>query len=187
MRSLRRTLKRFLGAERGVAAVEFAMILPLLLAVYIGSAEAGTLLITDRKVQSVAGALGDLVARSNKSVTTAQLLDYFEASTSIMSPYSTSELTQTVTAVRVSEDGEATVSWSVEFTGAAMSTGTRYIRDDAYALPDEMIAVALGQTVIAAEADYTHRPVLGLFFDQAINLHRSNYFVPRFGGTITVN
>lgn len=183
------TIKRFLGAERGVAAVEFAMILPVLLAVYIGSSEAGTLLITDRKVQSVAGALGDLVARSNKSLSTAQLEDYFRASTSIMSPYSTTDLTQTVTAIAVSEEGEAVVSWSVEFAGGGdhMAIGTRYERDAEYDLPAEMIAIARGQTVIAAEADYIHRPLLGLFFEQSIDLHRSNYFLPRFGGTITVN
>lgn len=190
MRKAWQTIRRFLGAERGVAAVEFAMILPVLLAVYIGSSEAGTLLITDRKVQSVAGALGDLVARSNKSLTTAQMEDYFRASTSIMSPYSTTDLTQTVTAIAVSEEGEAIVSWSVEFTGGGddhMVTGTRYEPDGDYALPAEMIDIARGQTVIAAEADYIHRPVLGLFFDPSINLHRSNYFLPRFGGTITVN
>lgn len=181
-------IKRFIRADKGVAAVEFAMILPVLLALYIGVSEAGTLLITDRKVQSVAGAVGDLVARSNKTLTASQMEDYFRISTSIMSPYSTSRLTQTVTAIAVSATGEAVVSWSYEFTDTNhMVTGTRYRGGSEYDLPAEMIAIARGHTVIAAETNYTHRPLLGLFFDQSIDLHRSNFFLPRFGGTITIN
>jgi Flp pilus assembly protein TadG len=177
----------FVRAERGVAAVEFALILPIMLAIYVGCTEAGGLLITDRKVQSVAGAVGDLVARSNKNLASADLEDYFLAATSIMSPYTVNDLMQTVTAVTVSDDGEATVAWSVEYVGGTMGPSTRHTPSEDYDLPEEMIDIARGHTVIAAEADYVYRPLLGLFFDPRIDLHRSNFFLPRFGGGITVN
>lgn len=180
-------IRAFASAERGVAAVEFAMVVPVLLAIYIGCTEAGGLLITDRKVQSVAGSVGDLVSRSNKFLAEDQLEDFFLAATRIMSPYSTTDLSQTVTAISVSEEGEAIVAWSLEYVGETVQISDRYPADSEYLLPAEMIEIARGQTVIAAEADYVYRPLLGLFFDQSIDLHRSNLFLPRFGGSITVN
>lgn len=187
VQSLLHKFRSFARAERGVAAVEFAMILPVMLAIYVGCTEAGGLLITDRKVQSVAGAVGDLVARSNKNLPRADLEDYFLAATSIMSPYTVNGLKQTVTAISVSQAGEATVTWSLEFTDGEMGPSTRHAPSDDFDLPDEMIEIARGQTVIAAEADYAYRPVVGLFFDPRIDLHRSNFFLPRFGGSIAVN
>jgi len=186
-RTILRKIRMFAVADRGVAAVEFAMILPIMLAIYVGCTEAGGLLITDRKVQSVAGAVGDLVSRTNKNLASEDLEDYFLASTSIMSPYTVSDLLQTVTAVKVSASGVPTVSWSVEYAGGVMRNSTRHRPEDAFVLPQEMIDIARGQTVIATEADYVYRPLLGLFFDQSIGLHRSNFFLPRFGGSISVN
>ena len=57
-----RAVARLTLAEKGAAAVEFALILPVMLVVYLGTLEASTLITMDRKVQSVAGAVGDLVA-----------------------------------------------------------------------------------------------------------------------------
>ena len=48
--------------DRGVAAVEFALILPLMLTLYLGCAELSQGLIATRKSTNVAIALSDLVA-----------------------------------------------------------------------------------------------------------------------------
>ncbi|MET0435977.1 MAG: TadE/TadG family type IV pilus assembly protein [Devosia sp.] len=183
-----RTLRALLRRETGVAAVEFALVVPLMLSVYLGCTEAAALLTADRKVQSVAGAIGDLVARSNKTIAQSQLRDYFLASTSIMAPYSTSGLVQTVTAVSVDDDGEATVLWSVRYENGSLSTTVaEHPKNSAYDLPAEMRAIATGQTVIAAEAEYGYLPLLGIVFKEALDLNRSALFMPRFGGTITLN
>ncbi|WP_449396814.1 TadE/TadG family type IV pilus assembly protein [Devosia riboflavina] len=183
-----RTLRALLRRETGVAAVEFALVVPLMLSVYLGCTEAAALLTADRKVQSVAGAIGDLVARSNKTIAQSQLRDYFLASTSIMAPYSTSGLVQTVTAVSVDDDGEATVLWSVRYENGSLSTTVaEHPKNSAYDLPAEMRAIATGQTVIAAEAEYGYLPLLGIVFKEALDLNRSALFMPRFGGNITLN
>lgn len=79
-------LRRLAVVEEATAAVEFALILPIMLLVYVGSVEASIAITTDRKVQSVAGALGDLVARSDTTIPMATLLDYFQAAEGIMTP-----------------------------------------------------------------------------------------------------
>jgi Flp pilus assembly protein TadG len=187
-KSFFKTLAAFFCRERGVAAVEFALVVPLMLSVYLGCTEAAALLTADRKVQSVAGAIGDLVARSNKTITQAQLEDYFLAATSIMDPYDTSELVQTVIAVAVAANGQATVLWSARYEDGALSkTVAEHPKNSAYNLPAEMKAIATGQTVIATEAEYGYRPLLGIVFKDALDLNRSALFMPRFGGTITLN
>ena len=51
-RRLAAKIRRLRLVEDGVAAVEFARILPVLLLVYIGSVEASALITMDRRVQS---------------------------------------------------------------------------------------------------------------------------------------
>ncbi len=61
-------IRGFSRDTRGVAAVEFALILPLLLLLYIGSVEATLLYTTDRGVATIASTVADLVARSKTTV-----------------------------------------------------------------------------------------------------------------------
>jgi Flp pilus assembly protein TadG len=74
-RGLHTLLKRFGASERAAAAVEFALVLPIMLAVYIGSVEGSTLIVVDRKIQSVASSIGDLVARSDEEISASTLQD----------------------------------------------------------------------------------------------------------------
>lgn len=188
-RPWRQLLGRLRAADDGAAAVEFALILPIMLFVYVGTLEAGSLISMDRRVQSVAGALGDLVARSDTTIPAATLTDYFQAAGGIMTPYSPSTLSQTVTQVRVNADG-TTVVWSWQYAGNQLTAGSHATGDD-YPLPEAMINVARDGSrdtfVIVAETRYSYLPLYGIVFDKPIELHRQNFFMPRFGGDITVN
>lgn len=180
-----RKLGDFRAAQAGVAAVEFALILPIMLAVYLGAIEASLLITTDRKVQSVAASVGDLVARSDKTLSATQMRDYFQASKGIMMPYPSEDILQVITAVNVDDEGVARVAWSRQFKGTDYSDITPHDENSVFPLPDEMIAISKGQMVIAAETSYAYPPKFGLFFTQPINLYRSSFYLPRFGGTIS--
>lgn len=187
--SWRQWLGHLRAADGGTAAVEFALILPIMLMVYVGTLEAGSLISMDRRLQSVAGAVGDLVARSDTTIPTATLTDYFQAASGIMTPFSPTGLSQTITQVRVNTDG-AHVVWSWQYANDQLTAG-RHIKDADYPLPDAMLNVALDESedtfVIVAETRYSYLPLYGIIFDKPIVLHRDNFFMPRFGGDITVN
>lgn len=185
-RSMKTWLRRLLRADNGVAAVEFALILPIMVLVYVGTLEGSMLITMDRKVQSVAGALGDLVARADETLSTSLIQDYFRAASGIMTPYSPADVLQVVTAVAVAEDGTTEVIWTRQYQGTDFSSATPYAVGDEYPLPDEMIAISLGRMVIAAEASYTYTPLLGVIFDVPVDLSRSSFFMPRFGGDIAL-
>lgn len=182
-----RLIRRFLLARRGVAAVEFALILPIMLLVYIGTVEASALISMDRRVQTVAGSVGDLVARQQKSVTSAELLDYFRASETIMALNDRSALVQTVSVIRVpaNANNPPTVLWSRKHQGYANSIQTGHAPNSTYDLPAEIATLARGGYVVVSEAAYLYTPLLGIVFKDPLNLYRENFYMPRAGGSIT--
>ena len=183
-------LRRFVAERAGVAAVEFALVVPIMLVVYLGTTEASALITMDRKVQSVAGAVGDLVARENGTISSVTLQDYFQASSGIMSPYTTTDIKQIVTSVQVKADGTTTVAWSREYLNGVMSVGTTHLKDKPYSRAGDMASmadIAKGSYVIVSEASYSYKPLFGLVFDQAVNLYRESFYVPRFGEPIVLN
>lgn len=184
MRAIRALVQRLRRSERGAAAVEFALVVPVMLALYLGTMEASLLISMDRKVQSVSGAVGDLVARSNGEIATSTLRDYFRAASGIMTPFTSDEVLQVVTAVRVSNTGTPTVAWSRQYINGVLSATTPYTAGARYPLPQAMVDISRGRMVIAAEASQSYKPLYGMVFNQAVNLYRSSFFMPRFGDDI---
>ncbi|MBU1305031.1 MAG: pilus assembly protein, partial [Alphaproteobacteria bacterium] len=131
-RPLRRLLTRFAGNTAGVAAVEFALILPFLLTLYLGSIEASSLYTVDRRVEVISSTVADLVARWNPNegtIPTNTLDDYFKAAEAILTPYSPTGMTQVVSVLQVSSAGLAKVVWSCSYNG-----GTSLPKDSTYTL-----------------------------------------------------
>lgn len=120
-----RALAARLADKRGIAAVEFALILPLMLTLYLGSVELTKGVLASRKVTLVARALSDLASQqidcaSNPAtapcLTNANMATIFSAAAAIMSPYPAANLRMTVSQVDiVSYNGAlyAYTKWSV--------------------------------------------------------------------------
>lgn len=176
--SLRLQLRRFGKEDRGAAAVEFALILPFLLLLFMGSIEASSLITVDRRVTVISGTVGDLVARTEDALSSNTLQDYFMASQNIMYPYATAALKQVVTLVAVDDEGVTSVVWSCGFNG-----GTARTDGNPYTLPEKMNEIARDSWVVASDAQYAYRPVLGLVFTNAITLHRESFYLPRYGSS----
>jgi hypothetical protein len=189
MTNLVRWMARFRAAEAGVAAVEFALVLPIMLFVYVGMVEASALISMDRKVQTISGAVGDLVARSPSAITSAELEDYLKIAVGIMTPYRADELEQIVTQIQVSADGNTKlVDWSRRYADGVLQTTGAHEEGEPYDdLPDAIIDIARGQYVIVAESSYSYLPLYGIVFNQPVNLYRENFYLPRFGEQIVLD
>lgn len=178
--------RRFRAAEAGVAAVEFALILPIMLLVYIGMVEVSTLISMDRKIQSVSGAVGDLVARSDGIITATTLNDYVRVAGGIMTPYPMEPLVQVVSMVHVAANGDTKVSWSRRYENQILKPSGAHAAGSSYHLPSQIIAIAKEQYVIVAESGYDYKPLYGIIVDQPISLYRENFYLPRFGAMISL-
>src|SRR5205814_5403756 len=91
-------LRRFTRDLRGAAAVEFALIAPLMLTMFFGTVELASGVAVDRKVTLVSRALSDLVAQAT-AVNDADLTNVFNAAAAIVTPYAASPLTAKISAV----------------------------------------------------------------------------------------
>ena len=84
--SLRSSVARLARDNRGNSAIEFAMIVPLMLVMFFGTVELCSGVASDRKVSLMARTLADLTSQ-NTAVTATQLQNFFNASNAIMWPY----------------------------------------------------------------------------------------------------
>src|SRR5882757_3282336 len=109
---MRRSARDLPGDTRGVAAIEFAMIVPLMLVLFFGTVEFSSGVAVDRKVTLMARTLSDLTSQ-NISVTDAQLTNIRNASTGLMTPYSATPLKSTITELYIDPTTKAArVQWS---------------------------------------------------------------------------
>ena len=166
-----------LSHEAGIAAVEFAMILPILLVLWIGGVEVTGALSLDRRLNNLASAMGDLVAR-DKKLTHADIDDIFELADAALYPYDATGITLRITAVDMDEDSVATVGWTRE--QGTLPTGVpNWARGDI--VSDEVPAelrVADSQ-IIMAEVYHTYRPAVGYVMTGDVPLDDRMFFVPR--------
>ncbi|MEH2520520.1 Flp pilus assembly protein TadG [Bradyrhizobium sp. AZCC 1610] len=109
---MRRRAFELLGDRSGVAAVEFAMIIPVMAVLLLGTFELSSAVAVNRKVVLMARTLSDLTSQ-NTEVTTAQLDNFFNASKAIMTPYPWTPVKATITELYVDPDTkQARVQWS---------------------------------------------------------------------------
>lgn len=186
-RALRKSTGRFATDDSAVAVVEFALILPVMLLLYLGTMEASALISMDRRVQTVAGTIGDLVAREDPAIYSATLKDYFQAAEHIIAPFPTESLVQTVSLISINADGETAIEWSRKFTSGTSDHVPGHAAGGAYELPDEITSLALEGYVVVSEASFSYTPLLGLVFDSDFPLYRENFYLPRSGKEICYN
>lgn len=190
-RQIGRLVRRFAEDKRGAALVEFALILPAMLGLYVGAVEVSSLITIDRRVNIVSSTVGDLVARwdprnpAQPSLPTSDLTDYFEASEGIVFPYDILPLNQRVSVIFVPTTGTPRVEWSCSY-GPAGGLAEGYAANSDYeALPTNMATLARGsvaQRIVVSESSYEYSPVIQVFngLADAYNLTSASFYLPRY-------
>ncbi|MBM3491028.1 MAG: hypothetical protein FJX68_11355 [Alphaproteobacteria bacterium] len=165
-------LLRLWLCRRGIAATEFALVLPLMVLVLAGTAELGNALLLDRKVTRAAHIASDLVAQE-ETVDTAVLNDFLDAVERVLVPYPTNAIRISLTSVWRDPDTDSLqVDWSIARNTSALSTGSAYV------LPTDMVPV-IGESVIVAEIEYAYSPLYADLITGGLILSDRAYLRPR--------
>jgi Flp pilus assembly protein TadG len=154
--------------QRGVSAVEFALLAPMMIGLYLGCVEISQGVSADRKVSLVSAALANLSAQVS-TISTTDMTNILDASSAIISPYSASLLKMTVTCLKIDANKNVTVKWSVTRGGTANS-GTMSI--------PSALAVANTQ-LLFAQASYAYTPTVGYTISGTLTLSDQMYMSPR--------
>jgi Flp pilus assembly protein TadG len=181
----RRCAVNLLGDSSGVAATEFAVIVPLMLAMFFGTVEFSSGVAVDRKVTLVARALSDLTSQSLSTTSDTELQNIFAASSAILSPYSVTPIQPTISEIYVDASKIAKIQWSKSATlslvsGApkAVLTNSSHSKGDVVTIPPGLQVP--GTWLIFSEIDYKYVPAVGYMMNKlGVTLHDVTYTRPR--------
>jgi Flp pilus assembly protein TadG len=176
--NLRLTVARltdFIADARGLSAVEFALLLPLMLTLYLGSVEVSNGVAADRKISITARTVADLASRMT-TINNSDMTNILNASSAVVAPYSVSNLIVTVSEVGIDANGNATIKWSDSLHGTARPVGQAVTVPTALKTPST--------SLIWGEVQYAYNPVFGYVLTGVLTLKDQMYMVPRLSSTV---
>ncbi len=186
LRSLRPSVAKLARDNRGNAAIEFSMIVPLMLVMFFGTIEFSSAVAVDRKLSLVSQGLADLVSRY-ASVTDTDISNFFIIGNAMLTPYSATVLQTTLTEIYIDPStGVARAQWSKGDAPRADSSTVP--------VPANLIArdasnkIIADQYLIFAETSYLYKPAVGYVMGIAgIPLSDKMYMRPRITSCVLYN
>jgi Flp pilus assembly protein TadG len=193
-------LRRFAGNHDGVSAVEFAIILPFMLTLYIGGAELGDGLAIQFKATLAARTVADLTSQCGNissggvycdtanglAIDTTTMNEILGAAATVVTPYSNNNMVVTVSELKViNASSTGTVVWSASTSGTGRSTGSTF------ALPTTLQSLPANSNgyyyVILGEVTYPYTPAMGYVLTGTINMYQNSIFFPRTSSCVIYN
>jgi Flp pilus assembly protein TadG len=173
-----RRINGLAGDERGVAAIEFAVMAPFLMLIWLGAVEACALLQASDKTLSAAYTVADLTAQGTTQ-TQANLNSIVSAAQQVMSPLPTTLGPLSIAVASVTFDA---------ITGKPATAWTFTAGNQAPAI-DPTIANNLGgpgASVIITKVKYTYQSYI-TFLENQMTFNETAISRPRFVNQIPLN
>jgi len=166
-------LNRFARDRSGSAAVEFALIIPVVMLLYYGMAETTQALLASRRVSVIATAVGDLTAQATQ-LKKAQIDDIFNISAAALKPFPVKDLGIRIVSIETTAAGVPQIRWQQQRgtfpSGVDLST------------VEKTASIA----VIRAETIYTYQTPFGQIFPQAFVFKKQMDMRPRGGVAVVL-
>lgn len=163
----------FLRNERGAAAIEFALVLPILVALQIGSVELVKAFEAQRRIAHVAAAMADVVSQG-QTVTDAQLTDAMAAGEVLVDPLPTTTLGLRISSLTADSSGAVSVDWT---------TSQNWTQAGAPSVPAGYLAA--GESAIVADVSYGYTSSTRYVLGDTITFVRHAYIRPRLSNQVT--
>ncbi len=169
---------------RGVAATEFAVVVPFMLVLYIGGVELGNGLAMNVKVTATAHSVADMISQ-NTQLTAARMSSILSASSAIMAPYAVKDAER-----RFLDDdhglrsldrqqGNATVQWSQSTSSSGARPVGQTMTLSSFTAPNPNNPSNANISLILSEVSYAYTPNLGYTIAGTVTLSDSYYLFPR--------
>lgn len=164
---------------RGVSAVEFALIVPVMCTLFLASVETTQGLQADRKVSIAARALSDLASQATV-IADADMTNILDATADVMAPFPMSKAQVVVTGIQTDALGVSRAVWS------DARNATRYTCGQTMTIPAQL-KPAIGTTgfLVLAEVKYAYTPTIAYLISGTVTLSDRLYTRPRIGETVS--
>lgn len=176
---------RFARDERGVSAIEFVLIFPILVGMMAGTVDIGQALTVSRKMNQMVATLGDMT--SQQSAWAATDIDAIITGTSsIIEPFSKGALHIDLAILDVDASAKTKVNWARSFNKTALK------KNDATPVVIPTNIATTGVQLIAVKATYELttpfskllKPITGV---TSYRYEKTYIMRPRNGDTITLS
>ena len=175
---LPKTIRRFIGDDRAVAAIEFAFVAPVLIVAYIGMAELTMGMMAARRTSHLAATIGDLAAQSD-NLTLANISDLWTIGASMLAPFDTSTgLKMRLSEITMNTSNKAVVVWSQNSGWVNLATNSTVAAVTTTQLPQ-------GQYMMMTEVEYDWVSPFGQFLPGTRAFTYTFYHHPRNGSQVT--
>lgn len=162
---------------RGVSAVEFALIAPIIIMTYLAMAELTLGMMASRRTSHLAATIGDLAAQS-ETLTDANIQDLWAIGTSMLQPFvAGTNLKIRLTCVTMGTDNVARVVWSEPHNTTDIADG-----ETIAGITTEQISP--NESVVMTEVEYNYTSPIGKFLPGDTNFKDTFYHHPRNGTAI---
>ncbi len=162
--------RRFVANRSGTPTVEFALIAPLLIALFLGTVELSSVMTANRKVENVASVAADITAQAQQ-IDNGDIADVFQAAQSILSPFDPASVSIIVTSVEADLLGKTTVGWSDGYNTVPHTKGIDFAVPAAMVIP--------GGSIILAEVQYDYSTNLKIFMNGQVTITDKFFARPR--------
>jgi Flp pilus assembly protein TadG len=188
--SFMRKLRSFRAAQAGAAAIEFALIVPVMIGMYIMLYETAGGLRASRKTTMTARVMADLASRP-ANINDTDRDDIFNAARPIMSPFDSTKGAYRITSIRFDASGKGYVDWS-EVRGTHLGAAYPRCSPTEARGPLSPVSVPAGlkvanTSVILAESMVKYKPIIGYNITGEIDLTDKLFMRPRVTDFVTRN
>ena len=179
-------LRRGAANQDGLAAVEFAMLLPFMITLFFGVVETSLALLCRADVSIMASTAADLTSQANV-LASADVTNVFNAAGTILYPYydpsnaGSAKPTIRITSVIWDTVGQSAstgkVAWTCTQNGSGTLTPTSRTNNSNFTLPQAMLSS--GGSVIVSEIAYSYSSPTTQVITGSINFTNNFYTKPR--------
>jgi Flp pilus assembly protein TadG len=162
-------IANFARDRRGVSAVEFALLAPVMIGLYLGCAEISDGVSADRKVSLTAAALANLAAEVT-AISSTDMTNILDASSAIIYPYSANNMKMTLSCIAIDGSKNPTVKWSKTRNGTQLTNAS-------LAVPAALLVA--NTQLLFSQVSYAYTPIVGYTITGTLNLTDEMYMAPR--------
>src|SRR5438445_8233504 len=182
----RRSARDLARDRNGIAATEFAVIVPLMLVMFFGTVEFSSAVAIDRKVTLIARTLSDLTSQSAGTLTDTDLQNSFTASMSIITPYDDTLVNGTIAQIYIDANSVAKIQWSKSATIASGATLATLTAPPTSLAPGTTVTTMIPSTLlipssylIFSQVSYVYAATVKYVLKSGITLSDVSYTRPR--------
>ncbi len=159
--------------QRGISAIEFSLLMPLMMVMYFGSIEVTDAISADRQVTLVASTVADITTEYT-SVAASDVTNILNAASTVFYPFSNAQVV--LSSVVIDANGNAYVDWSATQNGTQRSGNVTSMVPTALRVPNT--------SLIWGEATYVYQPMLGYVITGSFNLYNQIFMRPRLSACV---